>query len=80
MSCHSVVTEHSTANNSKLSLRLDQQQKEMCYEELQEIEELVTKELAAKTQMKTLDSITQEMVERYSKLQKILEPFKESLT
>jgi len=80
MSRHSVVTEQSTANNSKLSLRLDQQQKEMCYEELQEIEELVTKELAAKTQMKTLDSITQEMVERYSKLQKILEPFKESLT
>lgn len=67
------------ANNIKLSAQLDRQQKEMCYEELQEIQEIVTKELALKTQMKTPDDITQEAVEHYRKLQKILEPFRQPL-
>lgn len=69
----------STANDVKLSAQLDRQQKEMCYEELQEIQEIVTKELATKAQMKTSDDITQEALEHYRKLQKLLEPFRQPL-
>lgn len=66
--------------NFKPSAQLDQHQKEMCYEELQEIQEIIAKELATKTQMKTLDTVTQEtMRQHYRKLQKILEPFRQPL-
>jgi len=51
----------------------------MCYEELQEIQEFAAKELATKTQMETMDSITQETVEHYRKLYKMLEQFREPL-
>lgn len=51
----------------------------MCYEELQEIQELAAKELATKTQMETLDSVTQEVVEHYRKLHKMLEQFRQPL-
>ena len=51
----------------------------MCYDELQEIQEIITKKLASKTLMDTSDGITEEAVEHYRKLQKILEPFSQVL-
>lgn len=51
----------------------------MCYEELQEIQELVTKELTTKTEMQTQNSATQETMQYYKQLQKLLEPFKQPL-
>ena len=73
------LLEQPTANNSKLSAQLDLHQKEMCYEELQEIQQFAAKELASKTQMETLDSVTQEVVEHYRKLYKMLEQFRQPL-
>ena len=51
----------------------------MCYDELQEIQEIITKKLASKTLMDTSDGITEEAMEHYRKLQKILEPFRQVL-
>lgn len=63
-----------------MSGQVDRHQKEMCYEELQEIQEIITKELATITLMETSDDTTQKAVEHYRKLQKILEPFRQPLS
>lgn len=62
-----------------MSAQVDRHQKEMCYDELQEIQEIITKKLASKTLMDTSDGITEEAMEHYRKLQKILEPFRQVL-